>query len=409
MQRLILHSDMNSFYASVEEMLNPQLKSVPMAVGGSVAQRHGIILAKNLLAKKHGVSTGEALWEAQEKCEGLVIVPPHMEKYIQMSKRARDIYERFTPTIEPFGLDECWLDVTHLKEDGEVIARRISAAIKSEMGMTVSIGVSYNKIFAKFGSDYKKPDAITVITEDNYKDIVWPAPVEDLFFVGRATKRKLEARNVKTIGDLARYERKILVSWFGKNGGMIWDFACGFDRSAVAPCEYVPPIKSVGRGTTCVADLLNEDEVKQVIYDRTLQVSRSLRANGLMAQGVQISVRNNELWTKEYQCRLPYPTQAWHDIAEQAFALFREQYQWSRPIRSITVRAINLLQEGRPEQLSLFWDHQKREKTEVLEKTMEGIKDRYGKHAIIPAIIMQSKVPHNSPGELMQMPSVMHR
>lgn len=409
MERVILHSDLNAFYASVEEMMNPSLKNVPMAVGGSVAQRHGIILAKNQLAKKCGVSTGEALWEAQQKCEGLVFIPPHMEKYIQISKRVREIYERFTPTVESFGLDECWLDVTHIKEEGEKIAYRISNVIKSEIGMTVSIGVSYNKIFAKFGSDYKKPDAITVITKDNYKDIVLTAPVEDLFFVGPATQRKLNWKNVRTIGDIAKYNRKTLISWFGKNGGMIWDFACGYDCSPVAPYEYIPPIKSIGRGTTCISDLVNNEEVKKVIYDRSLQVSHSLRKNGLIARRLQISIRDKNLWSREHQCKFPYPTQAWHDIGFQAYELFKQRYHWSYPVRALTVRAIDLIPVGQPEQISLFWDQDKRQKNETIEKTIEAIKGRFGKNAVVPAVVMDSKVPVNSPGELMQMPNVIYR
>ena len=409
MGRVILHADLNCYYAGVEMMLNPELRKVPMAVGGSVENRHGIILTKNQLAKNAGVKTGMALWEARQLCDGLIIVPPRMEMYLMYSERVREIYRRYTFKIEPFGIDESWLDCTgslHAYGGGAQIAESIRETVKRELGLTVSVGVSWNKIFAKFGSDYKKPDAQTEITCENYKDIVWPCPVDDLFFVGRATRRKLECKNIHTIGELAQLQPDLVTSWFGKNGRMIWSFANGYDTSPVAPYEG---IKSIGRGITAKEDLLSFEEVKQVIYDRSLKVSRSLRKKGLAARRLQLSVRDINLWSREFQCKFPYTTQSWHDIAEQAMRLFNMKYGWSYPLRSLTVRAIDLVPAANPLQISLFNDYTKIEKNEKLEKAIEGIKDRYGEHAVVPAITMNSKVPRNCPTELMQMPAMSNR
>ncbi len=409
MQRLILHADLNCYYASVEMMMNPALRNVPLAVGGSVENRHGIILTKNQLAKDAGVKTGMALWEAQQQCKGIVIVPPRMELYLQYSARVKEIYRRYTCAIEPYGIDEAFLDCTgstHLLGNGEEIARSIRDTVRRELGLTVSVGVSWNKIFAKFGSDYKKPDAQTLITPENYKDIVWPCQVDDLFFIGRATRRKLNGKNIRTIGDLANTRCDLVKSWFGKNGEMIWAFANGYDTSPVIPYDK---IKSIGRGITAKADLVNRKDVKQVIYDRALKVSRSLRKHGFAARRLQLSIRDVNLWTREFQCKFSHATQSWHDIATRAMELFDLRYGWSYSIRSLTVRAIDLVPASTPEQIDLFCDYHLMEKNEKIEKTIEGIKDRFGERSIIPAITMNSKVPLDCPTELMQMPAMSSR
>ena len=412
MDRIILHSDLNSFYASVECLKNPELRNVPMAVGGSTSERHGIIYAKNELAKKAGVKTGQALWEAHQVCDRLVIVPPHMEEYLAISERVREIYNRFSCTIEPYGIDECWIDCTgstKLFGSGVEIAQQIMDTVKREIGMTVSIGVSFNKIFAKFGSDYKKPAAITEITHENFKEIIWPCPVEDLFGIGRRRKKSLNWKGIYKIGEIARYERNHLVSWYGKVGGELWDAACGLDARPVSPYGYVPPIKSISSGITCTSDLVNAEEAKKVIYDRSVNISHKLRKHGLAARGIEISVRDINLHSWTFQGQIPYVTQAWHDIAEQAFILFCKRYRWSSPIRSLTVRAINLVSSTQPEQLSLLHDQEKRTKNEKLEKVMETIKKRFGKRAILPAMLLKdTKIPTDSPGELMKMPNMIY-
>lgn len=255
MDRVILHSDLNSFYASVECLYHPELRGKPVAVGGSAEERHGIILTKNDLAKKCGVKTGEALWEAREKCPDIVILPPNFPLYLKFSKMARQIYADYTDKVEPYGIDECWLDVTGCNKSGLEIAEEIRQRINFEMGVTVSIGVSFNKIFAKLGSDMKKPDAITVISKEHFKDKIWGLPAADMLYVGKSTNSKLARYAINTIGDIANMRVEFLTSFLGKMGGCLWAFANGLDDSPVAYDGEVAPCKSIGNSTTCYRDL----------------------------------------------------------------------------------------------------------------------------------------------------------
>ena len=278
--RTILHSDMNSCYASVELLHRPYLRGKPMAVGGDPEARHGIVLAKDELAKKAGVKTGMALWEARQVCPDITFVPPRMDLYLRFSRLAREIYSEYSDRIEPFGIDESWIDVTEsasYKGDGVQIAEEIRERMKTELGVTVSIGVSWNKIFAKFGSDYKKPDAVTVITPENYRKIVWQSPVEDLLYVGRATRRKLNNLGILTVGDLARMDPEILHSHFGKMGYILSVFARGEDQTPVSVQDYESPIKSIGNSTTTPRDLTTEEDVKIVTYVLSESVASRLR------------------------------------------------------------------------------------------------------------------------------------
>lgn len=264
----ILHSDLNCFYASVEMMLDPRLRGKAVAVCGSTEDRHGIVLAKSELAKRAGVKTGMVNWEAKQRCPDLILVPPQYEQYLKYSKLAHEIYYRYTDMVEPFGMDECWLDCTGgrgLYGDGPRIADEIRTAMREELGLTVSVGVSYNKIFAKLGSDMKKPDAVTIITSSDFKEKVWPLPASDLLYVGRATTKRLEGYGIHTIGDIARTPPELLRSWFGVNGLAIWKYASGTDTSRVAHKDFVSPVKSIGHGITCTADLEDPLPVDTVV------------------------------------------------------------------------------------------------------------------------------------------------
>jgi Nucleotidyltransferase/DNA polymerase involved in DNA repair len=288
--RSILHSDMNSFYASVEMMLDPSLKGKAVAVCGSTEERHGIVLAKSELAKKAGVKTGMVAWEARQRCPGLILVPPQYDQYLKYSKLAHEVYYRYTDLVEPFGMDECWLDVTHSRiyGTGLDIAQEIRAAMREELGLTVSVGVSYNKIFAKLGSDMRKPDAVTTIGVDNYKEKVWPLPASDLLYVGSATNRKLEKYGIHTIGQIAAVSPDCMRSWFGVNGLKLWHYANGTDISRVMHKDFVSPVKSVGHGITCTADLESDEEVFKVLLELSQDVGHRLRIHDLAARGVQI-------------------------------------------------------------------------------------------------------------------------
>ena len=390
-ERMILHSDANAFYASVEMMLNPSLRGKAVAVCGSTENRHGIVLAKSEIAKKAGVKTGQANWEARQACPGLIVVPPQYEQYVKYSKLLRAIYLRYTDLVEPYGMDECWLDVTScrlLYGSGEKIANEIRQTVKDELGLTVSIGVSFNKIFAKLGSDMKKPDAVTVLDENNWKERIWPLPVSELLFVGRATTKKLMDRAVYTIGDLAKTEPEYLLSWFGKNGVGLWTFANGLDMSRIMYTEYSSPIKSVGHGITCTCDLQDNEDVWKVMLELSQDIGHRLRIHGLAAQGVQLSVRDNDLSSEQFQTQLSYPSQSPLEIAQAARILFERRYRWNHKVRSVTVRCINLIPRDRPIQLDMFGDETTRARRQKLEDAIDVIRGRFGNRAIYAASLM---------------------
>ena len=273
MDRTILHCDCNAFYASVECVLNPELKKVPMAVGGDEESRHGIILAKNELAKKYNIQTAETIWQAKKKCPDLVIVRPHHDLYYKYSKQVMDIYKRYTDYVESFGPDEAWLDVTGSKRlfgDGVKIANELRRIVREETGLTISVGVSFCKVFAKLGSDYKKPDATTVFSKSNWKQFIYPLSVRDLLFVGKKTGDELERLGVKTIGQLAKYDEHILVRHFGKAGNMLYRYANGLDSEPVKSIYEKEKVKSVGNGMTFRQDLVGEDDKAVYMHFRTV-------------------------------------------------------------------------------------------------------------------------------------------
>jgi DNA polymerase IV len=412
-ERIILHSDLNNYYASVECLLNPSLRGKAVAVCGNQEERHGIVLAKNQQAKAYGVQTGEAIWQAQKKCKDLVIVPPQYDQYLKFSSFVKEIYYRYTDLIEPFGLDECWLDVSgsqSLFGDGLTIATNIKETIKKELGLTVSIGVSFNKIFAKLGSDMRKPDAITCIPKKTFQEQIWHLPANSLLGIGSATKRKLASRLIYTLGDLAKSDPYMLKIILGVNGVTLWQYANGLDSSRVKPFHHIVPAKSIGHGITCTQDLLNNVEVSQVISELAQGISKRLRKSNLSATGIQISIRDSTLFTKEYQISLDYCTQSFREISSESMNLVKEKYEWRLPIRSISIRAIHLIPTPLYQQLSLFCDHKKRDAILKLEETVEVIRQRYGKNSIKLALGMKGlKIPANHNMELTCMPSYMYR
>lgn len=383
--RTILHSDMNNCYASIELLHHPELRGNPLAVGGDPEARHGIVLAKDQLAKKAGVQTGMALWQAKQVCPDIVFVPPRMDLYLRFSRLAHEIYADYTDMQEPFGVDESWLDVTDsctLKGDGFQIANQISNRIKRELGITVSIGVSWNKIFAKLGSDYKKPDAITVISKENYKDIVWKLPASDLLYVGRSTEKKLRTLGILTIGQLAQADPKLLKSVFGKMGLVLSLFANGEDQTPVNRENIHAPIKSIGNSTTTPRDLETYEDVAIITYALSESVSARLRENNFACNVVEISVRDNELYSFTRQKKISNPTDITNEIAETALELFRENYKWEKPIRSIGVRASDLTNPCYATQLSLFVDEAYRDKLRRADRTVDEIRRRFGYKSI---------------------------
>ena len=391
--RTILHSDLNNFYASVECMKNPALKDVPMVVTGNVEDRHGIVLAKNQIAKSFGIKTGEVLWQARKKCAGLVSVVADFPSYYRVSKAVREIYGRFTDHIESFGIDECWMDVSDSVKNfgtGEEIANKIRTAVKEELGVTVSVGVSYNKIFAKLGSDMKKPDAVTKITVENYKDTVWKLPVEDLLYVGKATKNKLNSIGVHTIGELASTDKKVLVSLLGVWGDTLYRYANGLDDTPVIDKRSDTDTKSIGNSLTDYKDLICFEEVKTLILLLSESVAARLRESGLgKATTVKLTVTDNRLNTVGKQVKLTRPTHSSVDIAESCYKMFSELYKWEYPVRGIGVSVSNFTLGL--EQLSFDTDVKKTEKVDRLDTVVDGIRKKYGNHSVQRARILQDK------------------
>ena len=388
-QRVIFHCDLNCFFASVELLDKPALWDVPVAVCGDPKSRHGIILAKNEPAKKRGVQTAETVWQAKKKCPVLVLLPPHHELYEVYSRRVNEIYGRFTDLVEPFGIDESWLDVTgslHLfGGDARALADRIRATVKAETGLTVSVGVSFNKVFAKLGSDLKKPDATTVIPPEGWRDIVWPLPVGDMLFAGRSTQRVLGQYGIENIGQLAACPEEMAEQLLGKMGGQLWRYANGLDNSPVRPGHQREPVKSVGNGTTFPADLVRWEQIRQGLAPLCDSVATRLRRQRLYAGGVSVTLKGADFKTVSRQTRLDEPTHLMRDIWETAQELARQIWKAPTPIRAMTVTALYVTEDGQAyRQMDLLGQAsaKRSERQEKLESAVDAIREKYGSGAI---------------------------
>ena len=386
MDRVILHCDMNGFFASVELLDYPQLKDKPMAVCGSPENRHGIILAKNEISKKYGVVTAETLWQARKKCPELQVVPPHHDKYKHYSRMINDIYLRFTDMVEPFSVDESWLDVTASRQlfgTGREIADTIRQTVKKELGLTLSAGVSFNKIFAKMGSDYKKPDATTVITRENFRNILWPLDIREMFFVGKATADKLHEYGIKTICELAVSDKKMISSMLGRQGGVIHDYANGLDTTPVLRFDQLEKVKSIGNGTTFRRNLQGEKDIRTAVTGLSDTVAARLRSHKMKAFGVKVDIKDPDLKVISRQQQLDNPANITDIIADTAMSIIRKSWKMRDPIRMLTITAINLCDENQAQQLSLFTDENVlAEKGEKVERAMDDIRKKFGTDAI---------------------------
>lgn len=400
MDRAILHCDMNNFFASVECMLDKSLRDKPVVVCGNEKERHGIVLAKNYIAKPYGINVGDPIWQAKNKCKDLVVVStPHYDEYSIYSKKAFEIYNRYTDLVEPFGIDECWLDVTNSQKlfgDSKSIADNIRETIKKELDLTISVGVSYNKIFAKLGSDIKKPDATTVITKENFKDIVWPLPAEALMGVGRNTIKELDKHFIHTIGDIANEKPETLEYWLGQSGLMLYEYANGLDDSPVIKSEDAEEVKSISHGITTKRDLKNNDEVWKVMLELAQEIAYKLRKKELRATVVSVSIRDTDLMWQQFQKRLKNSEKTAIGIAKYAFELFKQKYTFEKNVRNVTISANNLIKEGTPEAIGIFDDIKNKDKQEKAEACMESINDRYGDNLVKNATLMETDVMPNA-------------
>lgn len=391
MDRKILHVDINNCYASIECLYHPEFNGKPVAVAGETEERHGIILAKNQIAKDYGVKTGEVIWQAKQKCPELITVKPNYDIYLSYSKAAHLIYERYTDRIESFGIDECWLDVTYTRRDIKEVADEIRETVKKELGITVSVGASFNKIFAKLGSDMKKPDATTVITRENYKEKVWCLPVSDLLFVGRSTSKKLYSHGISTIGDLANTPLGVLQSWLGKWGEYLYIYANGMENSEIPLfTESNAPVKSVSNGTTAYRDLHNDEDVRILTFALAESVAARLRKIGLKAGGISISIKDSKFRTHSKQCTINIPSDDGRNIARTAFGLYKELYDWNEgiPIRSISVGTFNLCQKNSPIQLDFYNPPAIIKRRESLNNAIDKLRNKYGYSCINRAVVM---------------------
>ena len=385
MTRTILHCDLNSFYASVELLSHPELADRPVAVCGDPESRHGIILAKNEPAKAAGVKTAQTIWQAQRSCPDLILLPAHRGEYLRYSKLVNGIYERYTDLVEPFGIDESWLDVTGSMQlfggSGRAVADQLRAVIKEELGLTISVGVSFNKVFAKLGSDMKKPDATTVITRENFRAMVWPLPVTDLLFVGRSSAQALGKYGVRTIGDLARTDQAALTALLGKAGGQLWEYANGLERSPVAPAGAYTPPKSIGNGETFPRDLVGAEALGQGLRPLAESVAARLRRHHMKCTALQLTIRDPRFRDLCRQRPLSAPTCTALDLHRAAQAILADCWPADAPVRALTLTALALVPEDQAaEQLSLFApaDCLRRDRRERVERTCDELRARFG-------------------------------
>ena len=379
-------------------------------MGGDPQARHGIVLTADYTAKRRGVKTGMALWQARQVCPDIIFLPPRMDLYLRFSRMAQEIYAEYTDKREPYGIDESWLDVTDsvsLKGDGYHIAQEISSRMKKELGITVSVGVSFNKIFAKLGSDYKKPDAITTMNKDEYRDKAWSLPVSDLLYVGSATNNKLRGIGIRTIGDLAKTEESLLVRKLGKMGSILWAFANGYDDSPVKLENTSAPIKSVGNSTTTPKDMETDEDVKIVLYILAESVAARLRENGFRCRTVEISIRDKDLFHFSKQVKLQNASNITREIAEAGYKLYKESYRlpadeqelknsrpefYQKPLRSIGIRGTDLVTDYFWEQLDMFMDPQAREKQMKVDAAVDTIRKRFGFYSIQRGLMYQDRI-----------------
>lgn len=385
MDRMILHSDINACYASIELLRHPELRGRPVAVGGERELRHGIILAKDQMARAAGVRTGMTLWAARQQCPELTILPPDFELYYDYSRRVREIYAGFTDRCEPFGMDECWLDMTGCvgREDALRTAQEVRQRVLDATGLTVSVGVSWCKAIAKLGSDYRKPNAVTVIDRARFADMVWPLSVSSLLFAGRSSVRQLERLGIRTVGALAAADADVLEQRLGKGGRLLHAYANGYDPAPVHRIADLPPPKSIGNSATAPRDLICEADARAALLSLAESVGARLRLEGYQCRTVELSVRTADLHWRSHRMALRHPSDLTSELLDAALALCEQAHLWPDPLRSIGIRALDLVPACAPHQLDLFEDAEHRARQRQLDITLDNLRARYGKTCVL--------------------------
>jgi len=382
MDRHIMLSDLNACYASIEIARRPELRGKPVAVCGSVEERHGIILAKSALAKDAGIKTGMVRWQALRLCPNLITVPPNMDMYVKVTNRVREIYSDYSDLRDDFSIDESWIDLTGTCRIGKeaTLAQEIKERLKAETGLTASVGLSWNKIFAKIGSDIAGPDSIAEITRDNMKDVVWPLPADTMMGIGRATKHGLREMGIETIGELAASNPDLLKRRFGKNGVVLYAFANGIDTTPVRLENTGPPVKSIGNSTTTARDMLNDEDVRIVLMTLAESVGMRLREQKLKGYVVEFSLRSTDLSWMNHQRKIKRPTDITREILDIGFQLFKEVRML--PLRSIGLRVSALVSEDEPEQMNLFVNEKEKDYNRAIDRAVDEIREKHGYHSI---------------------------
>lgn len=390
MDRIILHSDINSCYASVERLYRPELGEKPFAVCGSKELRHGIVLAKSDNAKRAGVKTGMAIWQAKQLCPELQIVEPHFDRYVKYADMVREIYSEYTDMCEPFGMDESWLDITNCLAcpDPVKTANEIRVRVRRETGLTVSVGVSWNKVMAKLGSDYKKPNAVTVIDRAHFRDLVWPLPISDMLMVGRSSKRELGRMGIRTIGELARAEPELLQARFGKNGVTLWRYANGMDSSRVRRAGEEPTPQSIGNSTTLPNDIEDFEKARVALLMLADSVASRMRRQKLMCRTVEVAARGADLHWKSHRMRLRYATDITGELAACALELLRQCHEFPNSLHSIGLRALELVRADADEQIDIFIDYVNLNRQRSIDVTVDKIREKYGRDIICRASLL---------------------
>jgi DNA polymerase-4 len=355
-----------------------------MAVGGDEELRHGIVLSKTEEAKRAGVKTGMTIWQARQLCPEITVLPPHFDRYLYFTGEVQKLYAGYTDRREPFGIDESWLDLTGCVsvKDGASAAEEIRDRVSRELGLTVSVGVSWNKVFAKLGSDYKKPNAVTVIDRTRFKDMVWPLPAAELLFVGRSTSRRLSELGIRTIGELAGADADMVRLRLGKAGAMLHAYANGWDTSPVRRAGEAPPPKSIGNSTTPPRDMCALSEAMPVLVSLAESVGARLRKAGFMARTVTLEMRSAQLSWSSHRMRLQYPTDSDRELLEAALELLAEAHKWPAALRGIGIRAEELVASDRPEQVDILIDYVNRNRQRRLDSAVDRIRRKYGGDAV---------------------------